>query len=169
MILRPIMPIAQNWLRSQAECDWFIKTFDQSLREGNVLAFVLFDTCLGWMGMVSSPSGLRMVILPQKSKEAVLCQVMNHGCAAEEQSTALFGDLSYRLRRYLEGELVDFPDKLDLVEVTRFQHNVWQGVRAIPYGETSSYGWANNKLGFPQAARGVGQAFARKPMAVVYP
>ena len=169
MILRPIRPIAQNWLSSQAECDWFIKTFDQSLKESNVLAFVLFDTCLGWMGMVSSPSGLRKVILPQKSREAVLYQIMNYGCAAGEQSPALFGDLPYRLRRYLEGEPVDFPDKLDLVEATRFQRNVWQVVRAIPYGETRSYGRVANKLGLPKAARGVGQALARNPLPIVIP
>jgi methylated-DNA-[protein]-cysteine S-methyltransferase len=133
------------------------------------LAFVLFDTCLGWMGVVSSPSGLGMVVLPQEFKEAVLYKVMDYGCAAEEQSPALFGDLPYRLRRYLEGEPVDFPDKLDLVEATRFQRNVWQVVRAIPYGETRSYGWVANKLGLPKAARGVGQALARNPLPIVIP
>jgi methylated-DNA-[protein]-cysteine S-methyltransferase len=134
-----------------------------------VLTFVLFDTCLGWMGMVRSPGGLRMVILPQKSSEAVLCKVMDYGCVAEKQSPDLFGDLPYRLRRYLEAEPVDFPDKLDLVEVTRFQQNVWQIVRAIPYGETRSYGWVANKLGLPKAARGVGQALARNPLPIVIP
>jgi len=169
MILKPIVPIAQSWLRSQAECDWFIKKFDQSLKESNVLTFVLFDTCLGWMGMVNSPSGLRMVVLPQKSREAVFCKVTNYSCAAEEQSPALFGDLPHRLRRYLEGEPVDFTDKLDLVEATRFQQNVWQAVRTIPYGETRSYGWVANKLGLPKAARGVGQALARNPLPIVIP
>jgi O-6-methylguanine DNA methyltransferase len=134
-----------------------------------VLAFVLFDTCLGWMGLVSSPNGLRAVILPQKSREAVLCQVMNYGCAAEEQYAAMFGDLPHRLGRYLEGESVDFPDKLDLVEATPFQQNVWQIVRTIPYGETRSYGWVADKLGLPKAARGVGQALARNPLPIVIP
>jgi len=169
MILRPIRPIAQNWLRPQAECDWFIKTFGRSLEEGNMLAFVLFDTCLGWMGLVSSSNGLRNVILPQKYKEAVLCQVVNYGCVVGEQTPALFGGLPQRLRRYLEGEPVDFPDKLDLVEATRFQQNVWRIVRTIPYGETRSYGWVANKLDLPKAARGVGQALARNPLPIVIP
>ncbi|MBC8274276.1 MAG: methylated-DNA--[protein]-cysteine S-methyltransferase [Chloroflexi bacterium] len=121
------------------------------------------------MGMVSSPSGPRMVVLPQKSRKAVLCKVMKYGCAAEKQSPALFGDLPHRLRRYLEGEPVDFPDKLDLVEATRFQQNVWQVVRTIPYGEARSYGWVANKLGLPKAARGVGQALARNPLPIVIP
>jgi len=134
-----------------------------------VLAFLLFDTCLGCMGIVSSHNGLRMVILPQKNKEAVLCQVMNYACPAEEQAPALFGDLPHRLKRYLEGEPVDFPDKLDLVEASRFQQSVWQIVRTIPYGETRSYGWVANKLDLTKAARGVGQALARNPLPIVIP
>jgi len=145
------------------------KKFDQLLKEGNVLTFVLFDTCLGWMGIVSSPSGLRMIILPQESRDAVFCKVMNYSCAAKEQSPSLFGDLPHRLRRYLGGEAVDFPDKLDLVEATRFQHNVLEVVRTIHYGETRSYGWVANKLGLPKAARGVGQALARNPLPIVIP
>ncbi|MFC2050364.1 methylated-DNA--[protein]-cysteine S-methyltransferase [Chloroflexota bacterium] len=118
---------------------------------------------------MSSSSGLRMVILPQESRDAVLCKVMNYGCAAEEQSPALFGDLPHRLNRYLEGEPVDFPDNLDLGGITRFQQNVWQAVRMIPYGETRSYGWVANKLGSPKAARGVGQALTRNPLPIVIP
>jgi methylated-DNA-[protein]-cysteine S-methyltransferase len=121
------------------------------------------------MGVVGSPSGLRNVILPQKFKEAVLCQVMDYGCVGEEQSSALFGDLPNRLRRYLEGETVDFPDKLDLFGATRFQEDVWRIVRTISYGETRSYGWVASKLGSPKAARGVGQALARNPLPIVIP
>ena len=134
-----------------------------------MLAFVLFDTCLGWMGVVSSHSGLRMVILPQESRDVVFCKVMNYSCAAKEQSPYLFGDLPHRLRLYLEGKLVDFPDKLDLGEMTCFQQNVLEVVRTIPYGETRSYGWVAGELGLPKAARGVGQALARNPMPIVIP
>ena len=133
------------------------------------MAFLVFDTCLGWMGIVSSSNGLRQVILPQKSKEAVLCQVVDCDRLAEEQAPALFGDLPHRLRRYLEGEPVGFPDKLDLVGASCFQQNVWQIVRTIPYGETRSYGWVANELGLPRAARGVGQAMARNPLPIVIP
>ncbi len=133
------------------------------------MAFLVFDTSLGWMGIMSSPNGLRMVILPQKNKEAVLGQLMNYACPAEEKTSVLFGDLPHRLRRYLEGEPVDFPDKLDLVGASHFQRKVWQTVRAIPYGETRSYGWVANELDLPKAARGVGQALARNPLPIVIP
>lgn len=139
------------------------------LTNGDRVAFALFDTSLGWMGVVGSLPGLKMVILPQVSKEAALLQVMAYGCSAEDQSPAMFGDLPHRLRRYLEGEPVDFPDKLDLLEATRFQKDVWKLARAIPYGETRSYGWIARRLGLPKASRAVGQALGRNPVPIIVP
>jgi methylated-DNA-[protein]-cysteine S-methyltransferase len=94
---------------------------------------------------------------------------MNYGCAAEDQIPALFGDLPHRLRRYLDGEPVDFPDKLDLVEATRFQQGVWQLVCTIRHGEARSYGWVASHLGLPKAARAVGQALGRNPLPIIIP
>lgn len=139
------------------------------LSKADHLAFALFDTSLGWMGIVGSTYGLKRVILPQKSKEAVLYQVMNYGCVAEDQVIALFGDLPHRLKQYLGGGPVDFPDRLDLGKTTRFQQKVWQLVRTIPYGETRSYGWAASRLGLPKAARAIGQALGRNPLPIIIP
>ena len=134
-----------------------------------MLAFALLDTPLGWMGVISSPNGLKKLILPQKSKEVVLNQIVSYGCAAGNHDPACFGDLAHRLRRYLEGEPVDFPDRLDLAVATCFQKNVWQVTRTIPYGETRSYGWVANKLCLPKGARAVGQALGRNPLPIVIP
>lgn len=139
------------------------------LKKIDHIIFASFDTSLGWMGIVGSPDGLKRVILPQKSKEAVLYQVMSYGCVTEEQSSAMFGDLPNRLRWYLEGKPVDFPDKLDLAEATHFQYDVWRLVRNIPYGETRSYGWVASRLGLPKAARSVGQALGRNPLPIIVP
>ena len=131
--------------------------------------FALFDTSLGWMGVVGSTHGLKRVILPQESEEAVLCQVINYGCLSEDEDIALFDDLPNRLKRYLEGGSVDFPDRLDLGKTTRFQQAVWQLVRTIPYGETRSYGWVASRLSLPKAARAVGQALGRNPLPIIIP
>ena len=133
------------------------------------MRFALFDTCLGWMGVVGSPGGLRRVILPQESKEAVASQVGGREYAFESCDFASFGDLPQRLKRYLEGEPVNFPEKLDLAGTTRFQQSVWQIARAIPYAETRSYAWVAGQLGLPRAARAVGQALGRNPVPIVVP
>jgi methylated-DNA-[protein]-cysteine S-methyltransferase len=139
------------------------------LQKGDDLTFALFDTCLGWMGIVASPDGLKNVILPQKSKESAFAQVISWGCATENDDLAYFGNLSHRLRQYLEGEPVTFPDKLDLSGATRFQQGVWQAVQAVPYGETRTYGWVTGQIGSPRAARAVGQALAKNPLPIVIP
>ncbi|MBM4445862.1 MAG: methylated-DNA--[protein]-cysteine S-methyltransferase [Chloroflexi bacterium] len=138
-------------------------------KKDDMLAFALFDTSLGWMGVVGSARGLKRVVLPQKSKELVDDQIISCGCASGNHDPACFGDLPDRLRRYLDGEPVAFADKLDMAEATNFQQSVWQVVRNIPYGETRSYGWVAKKLDSPKAPRAVGQALARNPMPIVIP
>ena len=139
------------------------------LKRGDALNFEVFDTCLGWMGVIGSTYGLKKVILPQKSKKAVLNQIVCCGCGPESQSHVCFGDLPDRLRRYLGGELVVFDDKPDLTGTTCFQQSVWQKACNIPYGETRSYSWVASQLGLPKASRAVGQALARNPLPIVIP
>jgi len=135
-----------------------------------LLELVLFDTCLGWVGVVRSPRGLRQVIPPQKSKKEVVVHVSGNYHLVEEVDAASFGDLPQRLRRYLSGEVVDFPDTLDLDGATAFQQRVWRAAQAIPYGETRSYGWVSDQLGYDRkAARVVGQALGRNPLLIIIP
>ncbi|HEY2636064.1 MAG TPA: MGMT family protein, partial [Solirubrobacteraceae bacterium] len=46
---------------------------------------------------------------------------------------------------------------------------VWAALREIPYGATTSYGALAARLGRPGAARAVGLANGRNPIAVVVP
>jgi methylated-DNA-[protein]-cysteine S-methyltransferase len=52
---------------------------------------------------------------------------------------------------------------------TAFQRRVWQELRAIPRGETRTYGELAASLGMPGAARAVGAAVARNPISIVVP
>jgi methylated-DNA-[protein]-cysteine S-methyltransferase len=135
----------------------------------NALTFAVCETSLGWIGIVGSPNGLKKVILPLKSKEAVLGQVAGYGCEVENPNNTCFADLTDRLSLYFGGKPVDFADKLDLSGTTRFQQNVWRTVRKIPCGETRSYAWVAKQLGLPKAARAVGQALKRNPVPIVVP
>lgn len=62
--------------------------------------------------------------------------------------------------------------RLDLpldIKATAFQRQVWEHLRAIPYGETVSYGDVAKALGKPGAVRAVGRACATNPVALVIP
>lgn len=52
---------------------------------------------------------------------------------------------------------------------TPFQQRVWQALRTIPYGRTSSYGQIAKAIGKPKAARAVGAANGQNPVSIIVP
>jgi methylated-DNA-[protein]-cysteine S-methyltransferase len=83
----------------------------------------------------------------------------------DEQALA---PLRRQLEEYFAGERREF--ELELApNGTPFQLSVWRALRAIPYGETASYGEVADAVGQPGAARAVGGANNRNPIAIVVP
>lgn len=52
---------------------------------------------------------------------------------------------------------------------TEFQRSVWAALRAIPAGETRSYGQLAAAIGSPKAVRAAGLANGQNPIAVIVP
>jgi methylated-DNA-[protein]-cysteine S-methyltransferase len=52
---------------------------------------------------------------------------------------------------------------------TAFQRTVWAALRAIPAGETRSYGQLAAAIGAPRAVRAAGLANGQNPVAVIVP
>ena len=73
-----------------------------------------------------------------------------------------------QLGAWLAGERREFDLPLALGG-TPWQRRVWNAVRAIPYGETRTYGELAAGLGAPRAARAVGHANGRNPACIVVP
>jgi methylated-DNA-[protein]-cysteine S-methyltransferase len=74
-----------------------------------------------------------------------------------------------QLAAYFAGELTDFDLPL-APRGTDFQHQVWDELVKIGYGQTSSYGELAHRLGRTNAAsRAVGLANGRNPIPVVIP
>ena len=74
-----------------------------------------------------------------------------------------------QLTAYFAGERVDFDLPLDLQAGTPFQQSVWDALRSIPRGGTTSYADLARRLGRPQAARAIGAAVGRNPVSIVVP
>jgi methylated-DNA-[protein]-cysteine S-methyltransferase len=88
---------------------------------------------------------------------------------------AVTGDDDAVLRR-ARGELDEFFagdrrvfDVLVRPRGTPFQEAVWTALLDIPYGETEGYGALAARLGRPGAARAVGLANGRNPVAIMVP
>ena len=73
-----------------------------------------------------------------------------------------------QLREYFAGRRRDFDLPL-APRGTEFQLLVWGALRAIPYGETRSYGHIAAAAGRPRACRAVGLANNRNPIAIIVP
>jgi methylated-DNA-[protein]-cysteine S-methyltransferase len=81
---------------------------------------------------------------------------------------AWFKDVADQLDAYFAGELMTFDLEMSLLG-TPFQRSVWSQLRAIPYGETISYGELAARVGNPNASRAVGLANGRNPISIVVP
>jgi methylated-DNA-[protein]-cysteine S-methyltransferase len=79
-----------------------------------------------------------------------------------------FADVHEQLDQYFAGERHEFDVELDLVG-NDFELSVWDALLGIPYGETASYGDIAKRIGTPSAARAVGMANGRNPVALIVP
>jgi methylated-DNA-[protein]-cysteine S-methyltransferase len=82
---------------------------------------------------------------------------------------APFARVREQLEAYFAGERVEFDVPLNLDGATPFHRSVWQHLLEIPYGTTISYGDLAAQLGKPTAARAVGAANGRNPIAIIVP
>ena len=73
-------------------------------------------------------------------------------------------------QRYFASERIDFSNiDVDLTGVAPFYARVYEAARRVGWGETTTYGELAALAGSPGAARGVGQALSRNPVAVIIP
>ena len=78
--------------------------------------------------------------------------------------------LAERLRRYFAGARDDFADvEIELDGATDFQRATTAALRAVPYGETVTYGELAALAGHPGAQRAVGTFCAHNRFGVVVP
>ena len=87
---------------------------------------------------------------------------------AWERRKQPFGDVIAQLREYFDGSRHTFDVPLSLGG-NPFERRVWQALCEIPYGETASHGEIAGAVGAPSAARAVGLANGRNPVAVIVP
>jgi AraC family transcriptional regulator of adaptative response/methylated-DNA-[protein]-cysteine methyltransferase len=73
-----------------------------------------------------------------------------------------------KVSRYIAGPFKPFPLVLD-VRGTELQKRVWEEVRKIPFGQTSTYAEIAAAIGAPKAIRAVAQSCSRCWLAFAIP
>jgi methylated-DNA-[protein]-cysteine S-methyltransferase len=77
-----------------------------------------------------------------------------------------FEDVATQLGEYFAGERTTFDVPLSQ-HGTPFELSVWEALRAIPHGQTRSYGELARELG--SSARAVGRANGRNQISIIVP
>lgn len=90
------------------------------------------------------------------------------GAGVTEPDDALLARAAAQLSEYFAGARRRFDLPLE-PRGAAFQRRVWEAVSGIPYGETRTYGEIARAAGSPGAARAVGAANARNPLAILIP
>jgi methylated-DNA-[protein]-cysteine S-methyltransferase len=99
---------------------------------------------------------------------ALVALHLNARPGPEDLDDPVLAEATTQLREYFAGTRTSFDLPLRMHGNT-FEQRVWAALRTIPYGETASYGEIAEQVGAPGAARAVGVANARNPIAIVVP
>jgi methylated-DNA-[protein]-cysteine S-methyltransferase len=86
----------------------------------------------------------------------------------EAPDRPLFDRARKQLAEYFAGK----RDRFDLPlapQGTEFQHRVWKALRAIPAGETVTYGSIARSIGAADSVRAAAAAIGRNPLSIVVP
>lgn len=134
--------------------------------------YLIFETAHGFCGIAWNDVGITRFHLPARSREAAERALLRRMPGAEPGTpTPQVAEVIDSVTRYFRGEEADFSDvALDLSDQDAFFSQIYAAARQIGWGRTTTYGALAKKLGAgPEAARDVGQAMAKNPVALIIP
>jgi methylated-DNA-[protein]-cysteine S-methyltransferase len=99
---------------------------------------------------------------------ALVALHLNARPGPENLDDPVLAEATTQLREYFAGTRTSFELPLQM-HGNAFEQRVWGALREIPYGDTASYGEIAVQIGAPGAARAVGVANARNPIAIIVP
>ena len=129
--------------------------------------FTRFPSPVGELILTASETALKAVFFPvrrnRSAPEAGWVEDDARGPAG-----ALLAAVRRELTEYFDGTRTTFDLPLDGTGST-FERRVWDLLRTIPYGATTSYGALARRLGDPRATRAVGAANGKNPIPIIVP
>ena len=133
--------------------------------------YCLFDTAIGAVGVAWSMEGITRLQLPESNRSATERRMRGRsvsiveGCPPPPIERAIED-----VQRFMAGERIDFADiALDLTGVGSFHCSIYEALRRIGWGKTTTYGALARQAGDVGASRAVGQAMGRNPIPVIIP
>ena len=135
------------------------------------LGFAVFETAMGWCALAWSERGIVRGWLPSES-EAVVRGSMARRCpeAIEQEPPAFAAEAIAGGKALMADGATDLCGiALDEDAIPALHRKVYEIARAIPPGETLTYGEVAERLGDKTLARAVGQALGANPFPPIVP
>lgn len=134
--------------------------------------YTLIDTDAGVCGLAWTARGIARFQLPGHSRDETERLLKRRIPEAQPASpTAEIAATIEAVKRYFAGEIVEFAEvPVDLDGQDAFFTAIYAALRQVGWGRTTTYGALAKQLGAgPEAAREVGVAMARNPVALIIP
>lgn len=133
------------------------------------LSVQVFPSELGWQAIAGEGDCLAKLTFGHASPREAWA-ALHRGSDCGFEPTDWDPELAAQLQAYARGEMIDFSGVYLADEgTTTFQREVIRICRAIPYGETMTYGQIAQLAGSPRAARAVGNIMASNRTPLVVP
>lgn len=141
------------------------------IRPMTATGLTVFDTAIGHCGLAWGGAGIVGVELPQGDAARTLARMARrYPAASEAEPPAEVAAATQAIVSLMAGEPVDLTGvRLDLSGAPDFNLKVWEIARAIPPGETLTYGDIARRLGDVSLSQQVGQALGRNPCPIIVP
>jgi methylated-DNA-[protein]-cysteine S-methyltransferase len=126
---------------------------------------IVSSTPIGELTIVASDEAIVGVYFPGHWTRP---NARSFGPRVEPSADALLAAAERQLVEYLSGERVAFDLPTDATG-DDFQTRIWELLRAIPFGETVTYGELAERYGDRRLAQDVGQAVGSNPLSMIVP
>ena len=135
---------------------------------GMSIRYTIVDSPLGRLLIGATPRGVCAVAMGTSDADLERALTREYPAADVAADSGALARWTKAILAHLAGRQPRLDLPLD-VRATAFQWQVWDALRAIPYGETRTYGDIAKAIGRPRAVRAVARACATNPVALAIP
>ncbi len=132
------------------------------------LTFARLGTPIGELVLTASDVALTGVFFPTSRRGPAPTHQANWVEATDGPAAAVLARARAQLEEYFARKRTTFELPLEALG-SAFEHRVWNALRQIPYGTTTSYGALAKLLGDKHATRAVGLANGKNPIPIIVP
>ncbi|MBC5811131.1 MAG: methylated-DNA--[protein]-cysteine S-methyltransferase [Candidatus Eremiobacteraeota bacterium] len=131
-------------------------------------SFATVPSPLGKLHIAWREAGITFVAIDRGEVLEDVCKTVERRLHRPVKAAALPTWIAAAVKDFFRTWRVD-PRVVDCSNLTDFERAALHKAAEIPPGEVRSYGWIAREIGHPKAARAVGQAMARNPLALFFP